>query len=170
MKVHVLTYSHKHGEDITVYATGKAADEAVQEIVDSYWEEAFPDVDPATVPADERVERYFDESGEEYYSIEEVDVAGIDESSPSRDAVTKLYGEGIDEEADEVYLPAVGRCRYCSELIQPVVIKSSGLVDWEINGDTGCGRHPDNDEAGTCGHEPLPVAHDPRSSTLLALP
>lgn len=73
------------------------------------------------------------------------------------DAVSKLYGEGIDEEADEVYLPALGRCRYCSELIQPVVIKSSGLVDWEIDGDTGCGQHPDNDDEGTCGHEPLPV-------------
>lgn len=77
--VYTLTYSHKHGEDVSVHATEKAAEKAIEDIVDTYWGELFPDVDPATVPADERVDQYFDASGDESCAIEECEVQGLDE-------------------------------------------------------------------------------------------
>ena len=38
--VYVLTYTHKHGEDVTVYSTEHAAKRAAGDIARVYWETA----------------------------------------------------------------------------------------------------------------------------------
>lgn len=81
MRVHVLTYTHRHGEDVSVYASEAVAQKSIADIVDTYWDELFPNVELDSVPTDERVDRYFDASHDEDYSIEELEVQGLDEST-----------------------------------------------------------------------------------------
>jgi hypothetical protein len=50
--VHVLSYSHKHGESIMVYATEEGADAAKAEIAREYWADAAGSVNaPDNFPA-----------------------------------------------------------------------------------------------------------------------
>jgi hypothetical protein len=75
-QVYVLTYSHKHGDDVTLHADEGGAEHAIAEIARSYWGDvaALYDDMPATPDGltDKQVtETYFDYYGAfESYSIE----------------------------------------------------------------------------------------------------
>lgn len=49
-----------------------------------------------------------------------------------------------------------GLCQHCRQAIYPVIVWTSGVIDWEIDGDSGCDASPDTDEDGTGGHVPCP--------------
>jgi hypothetical protein len=69
MRVWVLQYSHKHGEDLTAYATPQAAEAGIAEIVREWWasemrgEEGVP-ASPAELSDAEAVEMYFNHTSE----------------------------------------------------------------------------------------------------------
>jgi hypothetical protein len=60
-------------------------------------------------------------------------------------------------EEGETLLPAFATCRYCLLGIQPVVVWTSGLIDWESDGDAGCANSPETNEEGTGSHSPMPI-------------
>ena len=74
MTVSVLTISHRHGTDITVYAERSLADAALLEFVDAWWADEMGDAEPPEDP-DQRIAAYFDEMIEnEEWSIVECEV------------------------------------------------------------------------------------------------
>jgi hypothetical protein len=42
----------------------------------------------------------------------------------------------------------------CGVTIQPVVVWTSGVIDWENSGDSGCPASPYTNDEGTGGHVP----------------
>ncbi len=45
--VHVVVYSHKHGDDVNVYATDAGARASLAEIARMYWADMYGDGNPA---------------------------------------------------------------------------------------------------------------------------
>ncbi|PWT72132.1 MAG: hypothetical protein C5B60_09900 [Chloroflexi bacterium] len=77
--VYVLQYVHKHGEDISVYASESAAYRAVQEIAERWWEKEMPEGRAMPSDREKMAEEYFDqmsEYGGEYYEILACEVRG----------------------------------------------------------------------------------------------
>ncbi|MBR0693634.1 hypothetical protein [Bradyrhizobium lablabi] len=77
MKVYVLVIDHKHGTEVSAFASRAAADQEVQRYCDEQWPLEFPDVDR---PDDaELIAEYWHlmtERGEEWHLIEECEVVG----------------------------------------------------------------------------------------------
>lgn len=74
-RVTVAVYSHKHGEDIRVFASEAAAEEWRQEIAIEYWEDLFSEPMPGDL--DEAADRYFErcaEAGLEFFSTRPAEV------------------------------------------------------------------------------------------------
>jgi hypothetical protein len=75
MTVWVLQIEHKHGDDISVYASEEAALNAVGEYVRTWWNDMLVDGIELSMPEsrDEAIEEYFEEMsnvrGREHYSI-----------------------------------------------------------------------------------------------------
>ena len=63
MRVWVLQYTHKHGEDFSAYATPQAAEAGIAEIVREWWGSEMRGEDVPASPAElsdaEAVEMYF---------------------------------------------------------------------------------------------------------------
>ena len=69
MRVWVLQYTHKHGEDFSAYATPQAAEAGVAEIVREWWASEMRDVpgvpeSPAELSDAAAVEMYFAHTSE----------------------------------------------------------------------------------------------------------
>ena len=73
MKVFVGIYSHKHGNDIAVYATRERAEQGRQVIADIWWEHEFDEEEKPTDP-EELASAYFDRVEGESFDIEECEV------------------------------------------------------------------------------------------------
>jgi hypothetical protein len=79
MKVYILAYSHKHGQDLSAYATEALAEAAKVGIAKEWWEDRADDEAPddyAALTEDEIVTAYFDENDREWADIEALDVMG----------------------------------------------------------------------------------------------
>lgn len=80
MKVFVTRYEHKHGSDLTVFATQDLAIKAQAGIARDWWNEredqSTPD-DHSTLSDEEVIEAYFTaDNEEEFFTIEELPVIG----------------------------------------------------------------------------------------------
>ena len=76
-KVFVATYSHKHGDDQTVYATFAGAVRARNDIATQWWDREIGDGHPKPENPDAIGEAYFDymnDHGEEWFTIQECEV------------------------------------------------------------------------------------------------
>ena len=74
----VLHYSHRHGDDITLWAASDLAYAALGTIVREYWDEitdddGVPD-SPDALTDDQAIEMYFDRQDDESYSIDFCDI------------------------------------------------------------------------------------------------
>lgn len=81
MKVWLTKYEHKHGTDLSVYATEALALAAKATIAAQWWEQELVDEPYPEDPA-EAAELYFEKMGErdngEWFTIEEHDVIGAE--------------------------------------------------------------------------------------------
>jgi hypothetical protein len=77
MRVHIGHYTHKHGEDICVYAAAEDAEAARQAIAADWWQKELgdrPKPNGSKATADEYFEIMSDRG--EYFSIQECEVEG----------------------------------------------------------------------------------------------
>lgn len=71
MQVYVAVFSHKYGEDVSVYRTSKGADSWRIQLADDYWFDAFGD-DARPDDKEKMAQMYWDymrDRGEEWFSI-----------------------------------------------------------------------------------------------------
>lgn len=59
----VATYSHRHGNDIRVFADDTGAKKWMREIAKEWWDHEFPD-DPIPDDPDDAAEQYFERKAE----------------------------------------------------------------------------------------------------------
>jgi hypothetical protein len=74
-RVTVAVYSHKHGEDIRVFASEAGAEEWRQQIAVEYWDDLFDE--PMSADLDEAADQYFDhcrDAGLEFFSTQSAEV------------------------------------------------------------------------------------------------
>lgn len=97
--VHVLLIEHKHGSITNVYATGQAAYDALHEYVAENW---YDDDGPIPADQDAAIEAYFEDNGDEFYTLNDVSVDGIPAPTPGEIPAavhewveTTLAGDGV---------------------------------------------------------------------------
>jgi hypothetical protein len=82
--VFVATYDHKHGSDVSLYASAEAAEHARQDIAAQYWDQAGWK-DPKPADPKELADRYFElceqHGGGEWFSVIEREIEGAPPAS-----------------------------------------------------------------------------------------
>lgn len=73
MHVHILIYSHRHGDDVYAFREMKDAERKITSIAREWWPVDIPETEIPTSDG-ELVERYFETMAEESYRIETVQV------------------------------------------------------------------------------------------------
>ena len=78
--VWVLTITHKHGTDVRAFATEDGALNALGDYTGEWWESVADvgssDGSPVPEPTDrdERITRYFEQIGDEWFTLEQVTI------------------------------------------------------------------------------------------------
>jgi len=74
MKVFVAVYEHRHGTDVTVFATHDAAWALRQEIARDWWSDVFSAAVPAPKDPEIAADRYWEAVNDEYFNVFDRDV------------------------------------------------------------------------------------------------
>lgn len=79
MKVYVAVFSHRHGTDLTAYATAELANEAAFEIADEWWEREMPTWQKRPDSRKELADQYWERMTDhgESFEVQELEIEGM---------------------------------------------------------------------------------------------
>lgn len=66
MRVHVAIFSHKHGQDVSVFADAQGAEQARRDIAADWWDKEVKNREPKPKDEKELADRYYAITGETY--------------------------------------------------------------------------------------------------------